>query len=316
MQLSVPSHCPPPSRTCTQPSQGESAPVGRRPGSAPHPHRFANTDRDPKAVASSLPQPPTLCLIAAPSLLFTAMTEYDYSPAAYEKYISTQVRVSNWVSSQSDHTQSYGNPFMPSTYLSSKPLPEQQGSRRLAKSPTRSRSSTTSAPSSTTTTPKPTRQPHVRSNTTRDTRPEQRHTPTRSMTMPPHPQAMMYPVVPGQAVLLPASGRDRRDERDKHRSSSHRSSSNKSPSKSSHHSSRHDRNHHHRSSSTSRAYTTDRDSSGRRIIHLEPDSRNKVVHLPPPQLGEQYVIIPPPGGKVELLVCLRRSQLVGHHRRG
>ena len=229
------------------------------------------------------------------------MTEYDYSPAAYEKYINTQVRVSNWVSSQSDHTQSYGNPFMPPAYVSSKPHPEEQGSRRPVKSPARSRSSTTSAPSSTTTAPKPTRQPHVRSHTTRDSRPEQRHTPTRSMTMPPHPQAMLYPV-PGQTFVVPTPPRERRDERDKHRSSSHRSSSNKSPSKNSHHSSRYDRSHHHRSSSTSRAYTTDRDASGRRVIHLEPDSRNKIVHLPPPQLGEQYVIIPPPGGKVELVV--------------
>ncbi|KAF9652792.1 hypothetical protein BDM02DRAFT_2598997 [Thelephora ganbajun] len=228
------------------------------------------------------------------------MTEYDYSPAAHEKYINTQLRVSNWVSSQSDHTRSYGNPFMPSTYLPTKPLPEEQSSRRPAKSPTRSRSSTTSAPSSTTTPTKSTRQPHVRSHTTRDIRPEQRHTPTRSATMPTHQPAIVYPVVPGQTLVLPTSSRDRHDKHDKYRSSSHRSSPNKS-SKSSHYSSRYDRSHHHRSSSTSRAYTTDRDASGRRVIHLEPISQNKVVHLPPPQLGEQYVIIPPPGGKVELV---------------
>jgi len=259
--------------------------------------------RYPKAVASSSASSPTLSFIAAKSFPFTVMTEYDYSPAAYEKYINTQLRVSNWVSSQSDHTQSYGNPFVPSTYISTKPLPAEQSSRRMAKSPPRSRSSTTSAPSSSTTTPtKPTRQPHVRSSTTKDVRPEQRHTPTRSMTMPAYQQAMVHHAIPGQTLVLPTSSRDRHDRQDKHHSSSRRSS-NKSPSKSSHHSSRHDRSHHHRSSSTSRAYTTDRDASGRRVIHLEPDSRNKVVHLPPPQLGEQYVIIPPPGGKVELVVC-------------
>jgi len=225
------------------------------------------------------------------------MTEYDYSPAAYEKYINTQLRVSNWVSSQSDHTQNYGNPFVPSAYLATKPLPQEQSSRKQTKSPARSRSSTTSAPSSTTTTPtKPTRQPHVRSHTTRDVHKEPRHTPIRSMTVPAYQQAMG---VPGQTLVLPTSSRDRHDRNDKHRSSSHRSS-NKSPSKS-HHSSRHDRSRHHRSSSTSRAYTTDRDGSGRKFIHLDADSRNKVVHLPPPQLGEQYVIIPPPGGKVELV---------------
>ena len=302
MRLSVLSHCPPPSRNPIQPSQGEPILASRGPKSASHAHRYANNNRYPKAVASSFPQAQTLCLIATASLLFTTMTEYDYSPAAYERYINTQVRVSNWVSSQSDHTQSYGNPFMPSAFSPPKPLPEEQGSRRQAKSPTRSRSSTTSAPSSTTTAPKPTRQPHVRSHTTRDSRPEQRQTPTRSMTMPPHPQAMLYPVIPGQTFVIPTPSHERRDERDRHRSSPRRSSSNKSPSKNSHHSSRYDRSHHHRSSSTSRAYTSDRDSSGRRIFHLEPDSRNKVVHLPTPQLGEQYVIIPPPGGKVELVV--------------
>lgn len=231
------------------------------------------------------------------------MTEYDYSPAAYEKYIGTQLRVSNWVASQSDHTQNYRNPFVPSTYIPTKPLPEEQGSRKPVKSPPRSRSSTTSAPSSTTTPTKPARQPHVRSHTTRDARPEQRHTPIRSMTMPQHQPAMVYPIVAGQAFALPTprDRHDRHDKYDKRRSSPHRSSSNKSPSKSSHHSSRHDRSHHHRSSSTTRAYTTDRDASGRRFIHLEPDSHNKVVHLPPPPLGEQYVIIPPPGHKVEVV---------------
>lgn len=231
------------------------------------------------------------------------MTEYDYSPAAYEKYINTQLRVSNWVASQSDHTQNYGNPFVKSTYIPTKPLPQEQSSRKPVKSPPRSHSSTTSAPSSTTTPTKPARQPHVRSSTTRDVRPEQRNTPIRSMTAPPHQPAMVYPMVAGQAFVLPTprDKHDRHDKYDKRRSSPHRSSSNKSPSKSSHHSSRHDRSHHHRSSSTTRAYTTDRDASGRRIIHLEPESHNKVIHLPPPQLGEQYVIIPPPGGKVEVV---------------
>ena len=124
-------------------------------------------------------------------------------------------------------------------------------------------------------------------------------------------------MVAGQAFVLPTprDRHDRHDKYDKRRSSPHRSSSNKSPSKSSHHSSRHDRSHHHRSSSTTRAYTTDRDASGRRFIHLEPDSHNKVVHLPPPQLGEQYVIIPPPGGKVEVVVCSPVHRLItAHHR--
>jgi hypothetical protein len=230
------------------------------------------------------------------------MTEYDYSPAAYEKFMSTQLRVSNWVSSQSDHTQNYGNPFMPSTYIPAKPLPKEQSSRNPVKSPPRSRSSTTSAPSSTTTPTKSARQPPVRSQTTRDVRPEPRHTQSRSMTMPAHQATIVHPVNAGQTVVLPNSSQRRHDRHDSRRSSPHRSSSNKSPSKSSHYSSRYDRSHHHRSSSTSRAHTTDRDAPGRRVVRLENGSHGRVLHLPPPQHGEQYVIISPPGEKVGFMV--------------
>ena len=42
------------------------------------------------------------------------MTEYDYSPAAYEKYLRTQTRVSNWVSQTKAHERQYSNPFVAS----------------------------------------------------------------------------------------------------------------------------------------------------------------------------------------------------------
>jgi hypothetical protein len=42
------------------------------------------------------------------------MTEYDYSPAAYDRYINTQNRVSNWVSQTKAHERRYANPFVPS----------------------------------------------------------------------------------------------------------------------------------------------------------------------------------------------------------
>ncbi|KAF7976640.1 hypothetical protein HWV62_5957 [Athelia sp. TMB] len=42
------------------------------------------------------------------------MTEYDYSPAAYEKYLRTQTRVSNWVSQTKAHERQYANPFVAS----------------------------------------------------------------------------------------------------------------------------------------------------------------------------------------------------------
>lgn len=291
MRPSVLSHCPSPSSSRIPSSQGESAQVCRGPGPVTHAHSVLHkSSRYPKRPLPRFISTPTLRFIASASLPFTSMTEYDYSPAAYERYINNQARVSNWVSSQTDHTQSYGNPFVPSAYIPTKPLPGEQASRKPVKSPPRSRSSTTSSPSSTTTPTKPARQPRVRS-PARDAHPEQRHKPTRSMTMPAHP-GMVYPM--GQTFILPTSSRERHDRHDKHHSSPHRSSSHKSPTRSSHHSSRYDRGDHHRSSSTSRAYRTDRDASGRRLIQLEPGSRNKVIHLPPPQSGERYVFVRPP----------------------
>ncbi|KAH7907303.1 hypothetical protein BJ138DRAFT_1070454 [Hygrophoropsis aurantiaca] len=40
------------------------------------------------------------------------MTEYDYSPAAYERYLATQTRVSNWVSRTTEQAHQYSNPFV------------------------------------------------------------------------------------------------------------------------------------------------------------------------------------------------------------
>jgi len=42
------------------------------------------------------------------------MTEYDYSPAAHERYMRTQDRVSNWVSHSKAHESQYSNPFVAS----------------------------------------------------------------------------------------------------------------------------------------------------------------------------------------------------------
>ncbi|EGO04125.1 hypothetical protein SERLA73DRAFT_165614 [Serpula lacrymans var. lacrymans S7.3] len=53
------------------------------------------------------------------------MTEYDYSPAAYERYMATHNRVSNWVSNTTQHAHKYSNPFVPSPFLSSRPLHDQ-----------------------------------------------------------------------------------------------------------------------------------------------------------------------------------------------
>ncbi|KAF8549666.1 hypothetical protein OG21DRAFT_1525658 [Imleria badia] len=45
------------------------------------------------------------------------MTEYDYSPAAYERYIAQQTRVSNWVDDTLQQSHSYSNPFVLSPTL-------------------------------------------------------------------------------------------------------------------------------------------------------------------------------------------------------
>lgn len=40
------------------------------------------------------------------------MTEYDYSPAAYERYLAQQARVSNWVDDTVQQSHAFANPFV------------------------------------------------------------------------------------------------------------------------------------------------------------------------------------------------------------
>lgn len=70
------------------------------------------------------------------------MTEYDYSPAAYERFLSTQNRVSNWVSHTKAHERQYSNPFVPSAV-----------DREQSPKPQRSRSSGSTSTSSATVRP-------------------------------------------------------------------------------------------------------------------------------------------------------------------
>jgi len=42
------------------------------------------------------------------------MTEYDYSPAAYERFMESQSRVGRWVDNATDHAREFANPFLPS----------------------------------------------------------------------------------------------------------------------------------------------------------------------------------------------------------
>lgn len=45
------------------------------------------------------------------------MTEYDFSPAAYDRYIAQQTRVSNWVDDTLQQAHAYSNPFVLSPTL-------------------------------------------------------------------------------------------------------------------------------------------------------------------------------------------------------
>jgi hypothetical protein len=42
------------------------------------------------------------------------MTEYDYSPAAYDRFMESQSRVGRWVDNANEHSREFVNPFVPS----------------------------------------------------------------------------------------------------------------------------------------------------------------------------------------------------------
>jgi hypothetical protein len=72
------------------------------------------------------------------------MTESDYSPAAYERYLHTQNRVSNWVSQTKAHERRYANPFVPSAFG-----PDQEQPSRPRPQRSKSSGSTSNASSAT-----------------------------------------------------------------------------------------------------------------------------------------------------------------------
>ncbi|PSS37468.1 hypothetical protein PHLCEN_2v675 [Hermanssonia centrifuga] len=76
------------------------------------------------------------------------MTEYDYSPEGYERYIATQNRVSNWVSDQVSRTPQHQAPFVARS-VSQPPLQTRHSSsstRDRHHSPSSSRSSSRPPP--------------------------------------------------------------------------------------------------------------------------------------------------------------------------
>lgn len=203
--------------------------------------------------------------------------------------MDNQSRVSNWVSSQSSHSYQYSNPFVPPTYEAALARDTQRSSAKES-SRSRSRSSTVTS----TATPTRHSSSHAPHSFLRRFDTEHHSTSDRPRTMPsnhiiaPQPR---YPIIPtSNAIVVPNVSHDR------HHQSTHQSSTRSPPSRS---------HHHHRKPSSSRSYSvpisSDRDSSGRTFIQIGRDAGNKVVHIPPPRHGEQYVIIPPPGGKVEVV---------------
>jgi len=121
--------------------------------------------------------------------------------------------------------------------------------------------------------------PLARSHTTKDIRlpPERPHSKTRSKTIP-------HPKRDDQKLVSSASSREGDGDPTPPRSH-HRT-------KSSHHA--------HRSHNFSTTHIH-RNGTNTLVVQLGDDSRNKVVHLPPPPHGENYVIIPPPGTDVKLV---------------
>ncbi|EED84577.1 predicted protein [Postia placenta Mad-698-R] len=225
------------------------------------------------------------------------MTEYDFSPEAYEKYMATQTRVSNWVSDQVSRGPRYADPHVPpsnppsvvpstrsrparsKTQPQLQPLhiPESRSPPRTSppKSSSGSRRSHTSPPPPL---PQPQKARYV--SPSRDDRP--RPAPARSRTLPmahaqhpaheasasrphhaapPPPQPIPYP----PPITFPPAPMP-----------------NLPPAPPGH-------------SAVYRAYPYD--GSGRQIV------------LPPPRPGQTYVIVPPHRGAVQVVVTRRRCPL-------
>ncbi|KAG1889948.1 hypothetical protein F4604DRAFT_640516 [Suillus subluteus] len=67
------------------------------------------------------------------------MTEYDYSPEAWEHHVAQQARVSNWVSQTTAQAHCYSNPFVMSPTMRDRSFYDEPGGRRQRPSPSRSK---------------------------------------------------------------------------------------------------------------------------------------------------------------------------------
>lgn len=221
------------------------------------------------------------------------MTEYDYSPAAVERYMENQSRVSNWVHRQANHAAEYASPFVPhpsssnSSSSRDSPLDDRSYDRydRAYRDHDRDRSSTSRHSESSG------HRPSVRRSTTSVTP----HTTYRDKHSPSHsqsqvPQLSQYPRTreiyappppPPVTPVTPVSPQQ-------------------------YHSSRAHHHHHHHQL---QAYDPDSyfppSSSGQtyKTFTIDPANTREIV-LRPPRRGETYVIIPPAGQRIEVVVSL------------
>jgi hypothetical protein len=209
------------------------------------------------------------------------MTEYDYSPEAYEKYLATQRRIANWVSDTNAEAHRYRNPFVrspssiaPSTssdsVRSSHRSPsrhdrELRRSKTLSPSRTASRarspaSSRSSGPSRVS--PTSSHQAYVYSPTASYTYPATSHTTAQHIVYSPQAQFVYSPS--GQYYQTYQASHPQPGS---HNAATFYSSGNPNV-----------------------HYVTYDPSAGR-------------VEIPPPQPGQTYIVYPPAGGRIEVMVC-------------
>lgn len=242
------------------------------------------------------------------------MTEYDYSPAAYERYMAQQMRVSNWVSEQTHRTHEYRNPFVPP---SPAPAPARKPSVRTESRPQAPRSKTMPTPDVGTSSANVSRRPSRSSRTREATPPRDVRAPhrssTRSQTVPPnarYPAPAPAPVPVPAPLYYPQHAPQHQP---------------RYPSPNPPHPPQHHHYHHPRPEpqvypphgvpaipTTVAPYVPPPPAgynSVYRTYAYDPNA-HKEISLPPPRPGETYVIIPPKGRKIEVVVShlFRQSQ--------
>ncbi|EIN08133.1 hypothetical protein PUNSTDRAFT_120611 [Punctularia strigosozonata HHB-11173 SS5] len=215
------------------------------------------------------------------------MTEYDYSPDAYEKYLARQQRIADWVDSTNSQAHRYKNPFVhapssiaPSTssdssHFSRRPSSRHDRDLRRSKtlSPTRSatRALSPSSPRSSHSHASPTssHQSHagyVYSPPATYTYPAASHATAQHVVYSPQAQFAYSSSPPGQyyTTFQP-------------------------------------------SSSHAPPGSTSYSSTNPNVRYVTYDASARRVEIPAPRPGQTYIVYPPPGGRVEVMSSSSRT---------